>query len=206
VTTITLIDYGLSNINSVQRAFEKIGASVHIVESFDALSGAQRLVLPGVGAFGSGMSELARRGLIDPLREQIRKGTPFLGICLGMQLLFDSSEEDATARGLGALPGRVRHLAGLGDASAKIPNVGWESLASTVSHPILDGVSNDESFYFVHSFVGVPERPSDVIATARFGSVEFPAVVGWGKTFGCQFHPEKSGWTGLKVLSNFLKL
>ena len=206
MTTITLIDYGLSNIISVQRAFEKLGASVQIVENATALSTAQRLVLPGVSAFGSGMSELASRGLIDPLREHIRKGNPFLGICLGMQLLFDSSEEHATARGLCALPGRVRHLGGLGDTSAKIPNVGWETLAPVVPHPILDGVLTSESFYFVHSYVGVPERPADVIANARFGSKEFPAIVGFGKTVGCQFHPEKSGWTGLKVLSNFLKL
>jgi glutamine amidotransferase len=206
VTTITLIDYGLSNIDSVQRAFERLGAEVQIAESGETLLSAERLVLPGVGAFGAGTSELRRRGMIGPLREYLSGDRPFLGICLGMQLLFDSSEESAESEGICAIPGRVRHLAGLGAQSAKIPNVGWAPLVTSARHPILERISPHESLYFVHSFVGTPESSLDVIATAGFGEMQFPAIVGRRKVLGCQFHPEKSGPTGLKVLSNFLKL
>jgi len=199
-----LLDYGMGNLRSVSKAVEHLGFKVSIQRD---LSGATKLILPGVGAFGAAMACLA------PLRDSIRKfadsGAPVLGICLGQQLLFESSEEMGAHDGLGLLKGRVRYLPK--DAGLKVPNIGWSGLhtcgrdGARPSTVLVRGVEDGEQVYFVHSLYTECEDPNDVAATAEYG-LTFPAAVERGNVFGCQFHPEKSGEVGLRILRNFLTL
>jgi glutamine amidotransferase len=198
---ITIVDYGVGNLRSVQKALERVGATAIVSGEPADLDAAQGVVLPGVGAFGDGMDSLRARGLIEPLLRQVEEGKPLLGICLGMQLLFEESEEMGRHPGLGLLPGRVvRFPAG----ELKVPHVGWNRL-DTPKGDLLAGITDGAYAYFVHSYYVVPENTAGVLATTEYG-VEFASVVGRERLWGAQFHPEKSQEIGLRLLKNYAGL
>jgi glutamine amidotransferase len=195
---ITIADYGMGNVRSVVKAFEHVGASAHVSSDPREIAAAASLVLPGVGAFPEAIREIDRRGLAEPIRARAADGVPLLGICLGMQLLFESSSEHGGADGLGLLTGAVEPIAATG---LKLPHIGWSPLALERKSPLTAGIENGEPFYFVHSLIARPE-PDELIASAEHGE-RFAAVVGRGNVFGTQFHPEKSSGAGLAMLDNF---
>jgi len=195
---IAIVDYGIGNLGSVTKGFRHAGAEVELSGDPAVLRRADALVLPGDGAFGATMLELEARRLVPVLREAVEAGTPLLGICIGMQLLFEESEEHGRHLGLGILPGRVRRF----DDSLTVPHMGWNTLRARRAHPLLDGVADGAHVYFVHSFYC--DAPDEVvIATSDYGH-EFAAVVGRGTVLGLQFHPEKSQAIGLRLVANFV--
>jgi len=195
---VIIADYGMGNLRSVAKAFEHVGAPA-VVSSDPAVVGAAKaIVLPGVGAFPEAMREIERRRLGAPIAERAAAGVPLLGICLGMQLLFDESAEHGGARGLGLLAGTVEQLSVGG---LKLPHIGWAPLHVESPSPLLAGIAEGEPFYFVHSFAARPAA-GDLIASAEYGG-RFAAVVAAGNVFGTQFHPEKSSAAGLQMLRNF---
>lgn len=205
---ITMIDYGGSNLRSVQKAFEAVGARLCVTNEPDAVVRAERLVLPGVGAFGAGIDALRAAGLAEATVAAVNRGTPLLGICLGMQLLFDESEELGRHAGLGLLAGRVVRFNDLPTQSGrplKVPHVGWNELLPDTGHPLLAGVPAGAHAYFVHSYYCAAGDPAVVLSSAEYGH-SFPAIVGRGRVFGFQFHPEKSQNVGLRLLHNFATL
>ena len=199
---ITLIDYGGSNLRSVQKAFESIGADMQIATQAAEVSRARMLVLPGVGAFGAGMEALRRQDLIGAIRLRADQGVPLLGICLGMQFLFESSEEMGDHAGLGLINGQVVRFPEMGP---KIPHMGWNQLLHDGQHPLLNGVSHGAYTYFVHSYYCQPLDFTTTIAQADYGG-PFAAVVGRDNVYGIQFHPEKSQQVGLQILRNFINM
>ncbi|MFB6118881.1 imidazole glycerol phosphate synthase subunit HisH [Halosegnis sp.] len=202
-TAVVVVDYGLGNLRSVTRGLERVGADVTVTDASPAFDAADGVVLPGVGAFAEGMENAAP--LRDALVEYATSGRPLFGICLGMQMLLSSSEEadregQGDAEGLGLVPGRnVRFAEG-----QKVPHMGWNELAVQRDHPLVEGVAGEHA-YFVHSYYARPDDEAAVVATSDYG-VDFPAVVAneAGNVFGTQFHPEKSGETGLRILQNFV--
>lgn len=194
---IAIVDYGMGNLRSVYKALEHVGAEARIIASPQELPGARAIVLPGVGAFGQAMDNLRAGGWVDPLREACSRGLPFIGICLGMQLLFDSSEEMGQHTGLGILPGEVKRF----DGNLKVPQMGWNQVHVKKPSPLLAKVPDHSYAFFVHSYYCAPRDPSLVIATTDYG-IEFASVVGRGSVFGAQFHPEKSQSVGLQMLAN----
>ena len=197
---MVIIDYGMGNLRSVQKAIEAIGHRAEITNDPDVVRRAERVILPGVGAFADAAAELERTGLGAAFCDAVRAGRPGLGVCLGLQLLFDVSEEDGEHRGLGLLPGRVvrfRSSPGL-----KIPHMGWNTLRIKRPAPIFAGLGPDPSVYFVHSYHAVAARAEDVAAEADHPD-PFPAVVWRENLIGCQFHPEKSQKVGLAMYANF---
>jgi glutamine amidotransferase len=200
---IKIVDYGMGNLRSVQKAFEKIGADAQVVSSPADLAGAEKLVLPGVGAFRDAIAELKRTGLDRPVREHIAADKPFLGICLGLQLLFDVSYEDGQWEGLGVLRGRVVRFTDQPDL--KIPHMGWNSLEFAQPARIFEGVPEGSSVYFVHSYYVVPEDESVIAARTEHGT-RFVSAVARRNLFATQFHPEKSQSVGLRLLTNFAAL
>lgn len=197
---IGIIDYGAGNLGSVQNALAHIGQESRIFANPAHVQDFDRLVLPGVGSFGIAMNCLESQGWPSRIREFLATGRPLLGICLGMQLLFDSGEENGPNPGLGLIRGRVTAL--LPDTGLPVPHVGWNNLASTTPHPLLRGIKEHVDLYFVHSFHCVPEEDSTILATCSYGG-EFVAAVCHGNVAGTQFHPEKSQASGLRLLSNF---
>jgi glutamine amidotransferase len=194
----TIVDYGSGNLRSVQKAFERLGHSAAITSDPDVVASAERLVLPGVGAFGDAMRELGARGLIEPIVAHLRADRPFLGICMGLQLLFESGLEGGRHAGLGVLPGEVVRF----DLPAgfKVPHMGWNAVRwRDAWRPATDG----EHFYFVHAYHARPTDPSVVAATADYGG-PFCAAVRRGRLFATQFHPEKSQAAGLELLAEWL--
>lgn len=211
--TVTIIDYGRSNLLSVQRALAACGAGTRLASSAGDVLAAQMLVLPGVGAFADGMAALERLGLAAAIRQKVLAGTPMLGICLGMQLLFDASEEGGLHRGLGLIPGRVEKLPpqDLTGSPQPVPHVGWAPLLPaggrrSFGGTPFDGLRPRQEAYFVHSFAAKPAVPADWLASALYGGHEVCAAVLRGNLLGCQFHPEKSAGVGLTVLKGFLTL
>lgn len=199
----SIIDYGAGNIQSVKNALEALGESAVVTCDREQILNADRVILPGVGAFGAAMAQINRRGLADTIRSAVDGGLPFLGICLGLQILFDSSEEDPDIPGLSLLPGSILKIP---DApGVKIPHIGWNSLDLQKDCPLFSGVKNGEYVYFVHSFYLRATQRSDVAATAGYG-VSMDVAVSRGNLFATQFHPEKSGAAGLKMLRNFIGL
>ncbi len=202
---ITIIDYGMGNLRSVQKAFERIGRKAVISCDRQKISGASLAVLPGVGAFDAAMGNLGRLGLIEPIKKYITSGRPFLGLCLGLQVLFESSEEGG-AEGLGLLKGRVKKF-GAG-AGLKIPHMGWNRVkrgggpCSRQSGKIFKGIKDESYFYFVHSFYVEPDYESIISGATLYGK-EFASCVLCGNIFATQFHPEKSQENGLKLLRNY---
>ena len=199
---IALIDYGISNLRSVQKAFQHLDTQVTLVDTPEQLAQAERLILPGVGAFPAGIKGLQERGLIDPLKQAARDGKPLIGICLGMQLLFESSDEMGETEGLDLLPGHVTRMASSG---LKIPHMGWNQLDMVSQHPLVYDLVSGSYAYFVHSYAVYPDDQGIVLATTDYGG-PFASIVGHGNVCGLQFHPEKSQAVGLKLLRNFLNL
>ena len=196
---IAILDYGMGNLRSVEKALERVGAASERTAECDRIRSAAGLVLPGVGAFPEAMSRIRSLGLDELIRVLVREGKPLLGICLGMQLLFSESEELGGALGLGLLDGRVRALDAPG---LKVPHMGWSPVAWGSHTDLSEGLGDPEPFYFVHSFVAEPSAPADVVGTATYGE-PFAAVVEHGGVAGAQFHPEKSSVAGLAVLRSF---
>ncbi len=197
---LAVLDYGAGNLRSVVRALEVNGIRPVVLGDPDALLRADALVFPGVGAAGSAMRRLRERGLDEAVREFYRSGRPILGVCLGLQLLFDWSEEDGGAPGLGLIPGEVRRF----PDGLKIPHMGWNQVRRQRDHPILAGIPDGAHFYFVHSYYAVPAEPAAVVGTTDYGR-DFASVVAWDNLVATQFHPEKSGRWGLAVYGNFLR-
>jgi glutamine amidotransferase len=200
---ITIVDYQMGNLRSVQKAFERAGYSALVTSRPDEIARAEKLVLPGVGAFGDAMVELKRRSLVAPIQEVIGTGRPFLGICLGLQLLFEVGHEDGCHEGLGVIPGEVRRFE-LG-AGYKIPHMGWNQVCACRPVPLLEGIPDGQHFYFVHSYYAMP-RSTEVVAAETTYGARFCSMVWRGHLFATQFHPEKSQAVGLRLLRNFARL
>ena len=201
---ISIIDYGMGNLRSVQKALEKVGATAEITRDPARIAAAAGVVLPGVGAFGACMDNLRTYDLIDPIKAVIARGTPFLGICLGMQLLFEESEEFGPVRGLGVLPGRVVRFA-FADTALKVPHMGWNQISKTQDVPHLAGIDDGAFVYFVHSYYVVPADPALTATTTEYG-VPFASAIARDNVFACQYHPEKSQRVGQVILRNFNRL
>jgi glutamine amidotransferase len=205
---IAIIDYDMGNLRSVEKAFERVGAEAVVTRSPEAIKGASHVVLPGVGAFSECMKKLAGYGLVEPVLRSIESGKPFLGICLGLQLLFEESTEFGLHKGLGIIKGRsVRFPCPMTEdgRELKVPHMGWNSIKKEKPSPILKGVPEGSFFYFVHSYYVVPEDPSVTLTKTNYG-VDFVSSIAVKNVFACQFHPEKSHKVGLKVLKNFKEL
>lgn len=201
---ITIIDYGMGNLRSVQKAFERIGISVNISDNIDEIVKAEKLVLPGVGNFERGIDNLKKRGLYDALNDAvIEKEIPIIGICLGMQLMTEFSEE-GNCEGFGWIKGKTTKFR-FQENKLKIPHMGWNNLAITKTDSLFMGITSENFFYFVHSYYISCSDESDILAETNFGN-KFVSSFQRKNIFGCQFHPEKSHDPGLKVLSNFVKL
>ena len=200
---IAIVDYDAGNLASVVRALEHLGAECRITREKEEILQAERLILPGVGAFGDAMEKLERFDLVDTIKEFIASGKPFLGICLGQQLMFESSEETPGVKGLGILPGKIVRIPA--ETGLKIPHMGWNSLSIRPGSRLFAGLPQDSYVYFVHSYYLQAENPSDVAATAEYG-VTIHAAVEHDNIFACQFHPEKSGEVGLHILKNFIEM
>lgn len=198
---IGIIDYGMGNLFSVSKALERLGAEYFISEKIDELFQADALILPGVGSFKDAMVRLNQTGLAGMIREFVQTEKPLLGICLGMQLLFEQSEENGQTKGLGLLPGEVIRFPRDG---FKVPHMGWNRLRFANRDEILSKIK-EEHVYFVHSYYVKTESSDAVIASSRYG-VDVPAIVGQNQIYGMQFHPEKSGELGMQLLFNFIKL
>jgi glutamine amidotransferase len=207
---VTLIDYGVGNLLSVQRGLEHCGAKVTLTADLEQILAAKRVVLPGVGAFANAMQALERKGLLAVIREIVRCQIPLLGICLGMQLLLEESEEFGVTAGLGLIPGRVIPIPSfaVNGEPLKTPHIGWNELiprsSSNWTGSCLEGHRAEEAMYFVHSFMAVPSDPTLRLADCSYGGHQIAAVIKQKNIIGCQFHPEKSGKCGLAFLRRFL--
>jgi glutamine amidotransferase len=196
---IAIIDYGAGNLSSVAKAIAKIGYAPRITSSPDDILESEAVVLPGVGAAADAVSLLQQRGLVGPLAQVLKEDKPFFGICLGYQMLFSSTEEGG-ARCLGFLPGRVLKL----PAGQKVPHMGWNQVWQTLKHPIYEGIPDTADFYFVHSYYPAPEDRSMVAGETEYG-VTFASAIARGRMVATQFHPEKSGVAGLRLLANYFR-
>ena len=197
---ISIVDYGMGNLRSVQKAFERIGAEARICTRPEELEQCEKMVLPGVGAFRDAIAELRKQSLVAPILAHIAADRPFLGICLGLQLLFDVSYEDGTWEGLGVLPGKVVRFSE--QPGLKVPHMGWNQVSASGNTPLLTGIPRDSWFYFVHSYYVVPEDATVIAARTDYGG-PFTSVVGRGALHATQFHPEKSQQLGQQLLRNF---
>lgn len=200
--SVSLIDYGLGNLGSVANMLKRVGAESRRVSSPDEILASERVLLPGIGAFDTGMSLLVEQGLVEPLREFAASGRPLLGICLGMQLLLDSSEEGVLP-GLGLISGKSVRFPD--DPSLRVPHMGWNTVTPRREDPLVAGLESDSRFYFVHSYRVVSDRDADILATTPYG-MDFASMVGHGNVRGAQFHPEKSHAFGMTILRNFSEL
>jgi glutamine amidotransferase len=207
---IAIVDYGMGNLRSVHKALEHIGFAARVIADPHEVRAASKIILPGVGAFKDCMRNLEELRLLEPIMRFIEAGKPFLGICLGLQLLFEESDEFGIHRGMGVLPGRVtRFPKGLRDSQTNehlpIPHMGWNTVEITRETPLFAGIEDSSFFYFVHSYYAIPEDPKDIAATTSYG-IEFACAVQRGNIYAVQFHPEKSQEKGLQVLRNFSRL
>lgn len=206
---VSVVDYGLGNLYSVVRALGSVGASAKLVSRPDEILDADKLVIPGVGAFGDGMAGLSQRSLVTPIQNFVTTGRPVLGICLGAQLFMEIGREFGVHSGLGLIPGEVGPFNPQTETRpAKIPHVGWSSLSLDLSKSedgLLSGIDDGEFFYFTHSYVIRPTHEGDVMARTCYAGQDLAAVVHRDNVFGCQFHPEKSGAAGLRILRNFVE-
>ena len=200
---IAIIDYDAGNIRSVEKALIALGEQPVVTRDKDTILAADKLILPGVGAFGDAMKRLHQYGLVDVIREAVKNGTPLLGICLGLQLLFEHSDESDGVKGLGILKGQILKIPD--SPGLKIPHMGWNSLEIKPDTRLFEGISNGAYVYFVHSYYLKAENPEIVAATTEY-STHIHAAVEQGNVFACQFHPEKSSEVGLQILKNFISL
>ncbi len=196
---ITLLDYGAGNVRSVINAVEGLGESIRLVESAEDIESAEKLIFPGVGNFGSMMDVLHKKGYVEPLKQYLKSNRPFWGICLGLQALFENSEESPGIPGLGFIKGRVKRF----ETTLSIPQIGWNGIKCRQPSIIFNGLNGDEKFYFVHSYHVAPEEPDVILTTTDYG-YEYTSAVQRGNIIATQFHPEKSGKAGLRILKNFL--
>lgn len=202
MSTVAILDYGMGNLRSVEKALEQVDVDGTITDDHDRVRAANGVILPGVGAFPKAMERIHERGLDELVAERVGSGVPVLGICLGLQLLFSSSDELGGAEGLGLVEGPVSEL----DADClKVPHIGWSPVAWAKESALIQGLAEDEPFYFVHSFAPRPADGADVLGTARYGE-PFVCAVERGNAFGIQFHPEKSSGAGLRLLRNFASI
>ena len=199
---IAIIDYDAGNIKSVEKALQYLGEDVRLTRDADEILSAQKVILPGVGSFGDAMEKLHRFGLVSVIREVVEKNTPFLGICLGLQLLFESSEESPGVEGLGILQGKVLRIP---EEGIKVPHIGWNSLTFPNPGRLFAGIEEGAFVYFVHSYYLKAKESEIVTAAAEYGTC-IHASVESGNVFACQFHPEKSSDTGLHILQNFVNI
>ena len=197
---VAVIDYGAGNLRSVMSALRSVGADASVVESRPDIARARAMILPGVGAAADTMENLRARGLADAVVEWVEADRPFMGICMGLQVLFTESEEGGGQDCLGVLPGRVTRL----PQGLKVPHMGWNQVHYTFDSPLFQGIPDGSNFYFVHSFVAQPDDPSVILAETEYG-VRFCSAVQKGNLVATQFHPEKSGALGLQVYRNFLE-
>lgn len=207
---IAIVDYGLGNLFSIQRACERAGLSVLITSDAAELEASDAVLLPGVGAFANAMEALDGLGLVGPVKELALSGKPLIGICLGMQLLMTESREFGLCAGLGLIEGTVERLSGGGEAGLKVPHVGWspvfERAPGAWRGSLLDGLENNAYMYFVHSYYVRPEDEETALSKSRFGEREFCSAIRRGAIMGCQFHPERSGAEGLRIYRNIHRL
>ena len=197
---IAIIDYGMGNLRSVQKGLERVGVEALVTRDVGQIQSARGVVLPGVGAFSACMENLGNFGLIEPIREIVRRQKPFLGICLGFQLLFSESEEFGTQKGLDLFPGKVVGFQPKGEL--KVPHMGWNRITKEQDTPFLEGISTGDYVYFVHSFYVAPQDPTIISTTTDYGQ-SFVSSIATDRLFACQFHPEKSQELGLRILANF---
>jgi glutamine amidotransferase len=195
---ITIIDYAINNLRSVEKAFASMGVPVEVSDDPEKIRQAQKVILPGVGAFADAMNNLRAKNLTEVLREKVDTGTPLLGLCLGLQLMFSESEEFGRTTGFDFIPGRVRRL----PPSLRVPHIGWNQLHLKRPDPLLEGIAEGSFVYFVHSYYADPQHPGDILATTDY-DIEFPAIARRGNVWATQFHPEKSQEVGLRILKNF---
>ena len=203
---IGIVDYGVGNILSISSAIRKFNVDPILCSNVEAIESCDGIVLPGVGAFPTGMRNLHNLGLVEPIKNAADKSIPILGICLGMQLLFRSSDEHSLTSGLSLINGQVKKIDSKGE---RLPHIGWNIL-NKVNHSwsstLLDGIRFDDELYFVHSYCAVGVSNENVLATTSYGGHEFPSVVQRDQVYGCQFHPEKSGDVGLSIISSFIRI
>ena len=201
---LAVIDYGAGNLRSVVHALKHLGVTdMQVVQGPQQLKGAEKIILPGVGAFGACVAQMRAQKLVDPLKAALRAGIPYLGICVGMQMLYEVGEEMGEHEGLGVLGGRVIRFPHFSDR--KVPHMGWNQLKVKVESELLNGLGPANYTYFVHSYYCAPADAETIVASVDYG-VEFAAIVQRGNIYGVQFHPEKSQNAGLKILANFLRL
>jgi glutamine amidotransferase len=196
---LCIVDYGAGNLRSVQKAFEHVGVQAVIGGDRHALESAPALVLPGVGAFGAAMACLERQGLVELLLDRIKAGVPFLGVCLGLQVLLEGSEEDPGVPGLGLVGGQVRAL----PSTVKVPHIGWNQVGYCTCSDLFDGIPDGSAFYFVHGYAAVPRSVSDALCMTDYDGVKFVSGIQVDNVAGVQFHPEKSSTLGLRFYRNF---
>ena len=199
---IAVIDYGMGNLRSVQKGLERVGCKAQLTRDARQILSARGVVLPGVGAFNACMENLRRFGLVEPIRQVVRQKKPFLGICLGFQLLFSESEEFGPQKGLDLFPGRV--VGFHPENGLKVPHMGWNGIDKKKESPFLEGISDGDFFYFVHSYYVAPEDDSVIATTTEYGT-SFVSSIATDHLFACQFHPEKSQEIGLRILANFTR-
>jgi glutamine amidotransferase len=199
--SLYIVDYGSGNLRSVQKAFEHVGVEAVVGSDPRAMEAAAGLVLPGVGAFGAAMEQLESKGLVEPLLERIEAGVPFLGVCLGLQLLFEASEEDPGVSGLGLIRGDVRTL----PPTVKVPHIGWNQVEACTSSDLFSDIPDGSAFYFVHGYAVVPRSPGDVLTMTDYDGVTFVSAVEVDNMAAVQFHPEKSSTLGLRFYRNFAR-
>jgi len=207
---VVIIDYGVGNLLSVMRSVEVCGANPILTNCPDKISNAERLILPGVGAFSDGMKGLLEKNLIAPIKDYVQKGRPFLGICLGMQMILDESHEFGVTKGLGLIPGKVLSIPNKSPdgINFKIPHIGWSSIRPYMEskdwkNTILHNTVKEDSVYFVHSFFAVPNKNEHTLASCNYAGRDLCAVINNENIYGCQFHPEKSGEVGIDILNSF---
>lgn len=201
---IAVIDYKAGNLVSVKLALEHLGVACQITRDPDAIRGADRVIFPGDGAAASAMEHLRELDLLDPIMEAIRNGTPTLGICLGMQIVFDWSDEDGGVACMGAIPGKVQRFVAP-NPLCKIPQMGWNTMRFARKHPLFDGIEDDSEFYFIHSYYPVPATRDLVMGETQYADATFASAVGRDNLFATQFHPERSGRVGMRLVENFTK-
>ncbi len=201
---IAILDYGAGNLTSVKLAFERVGGPVEIVSDAARAEAADKIIFPGVGSAASGMKGLCERGFDQVIRNAVATGKPVLVVCLGMQMLFERSEEDGGIAGLGILPGTVKYFDFPSEQRVKVPHMGWNGVDFTPGHPLLEGIKPGEAFYFVHSYYVKPGTPDSTLGRTDYAGREFTSIAGRGSVFATQFHPERSGRAGLRIIQNFL--
>ncbi len=201
---IAIVDYKAGNLTSVKLAFEYLGIEAKITNRPEEILSAERVVFPGVGSAGAALKNISKLRLAPALRKVIARGTPFLGICLGTQIIFDFSDEDGGTKGLGLLAGTVRRFTPA-NCMDKVPQIGWNAVAVKRKHPVLAGIEDKSEFYFVHSYFPAPKKKAEIIGVTDYAGVTFASIVGQKNLIATQFHPEKSGKIGLRLLRNFDK-